>query len=60
MTNEKRIEVLNRLVKEEEDRISFLESELSDEDADPVPAVEGCRDNIAVYTRMLSRLRQKP
>lgn len=42
MTNEKRIEVLKRLVKEDEDRITFLESGLSDEYADAAPAVEGC------------------
>ena len=59
MTNEKRIEILKRLVKEEEEQIRFLESELSDARGDATLAVDGCRNNIAVYTRMITRLRQR-
>lgn len=59
VTNERRIRILKRLVKEEEDRITFLESELSESDDYPAPEVDRCHDNIAVYTRMITRLQQK-
>ncbi|WP_370193558.1 MULTISPECIES: hypothetical protein [Aurantimonas] len=59
MTNTKRIEILKRLVNEEEDQIRLVESGLSDEGLNAVLASERCRNNIVVYTRMITRLLQK-
>jgi len=59
MTNEKRIEVLKRLVEEEEDQIRFLERDLFHEVSDTSPTLETCRDNIAAYTRIITKLRQR-